>query len=123
MPLLFNSLLAQFELSPATVILLRHQDKRALPGRTPYGLWRDDRPAFEVYQSGQSFENRSKFSRAPHWASFVATPDDATMFVGLYAASIRAYWHKTLHNPTPLRSIWLEAVTPTSFCWIKGWPT
>jgi len=86
MPILFNSLLAQIELKPQNVILLRHQDKRAARGRTPYELWRDDRPAFECYQSIQSFENRPKLSRAPNWASFVATPDGATMFVGLYAA-------------------------------------
>lgn len=83
---MFNSLLAQFRLGPENVILLRHQDKRATAGRTPYELWRDNRPAFECYQSRQSVENRSKFSRASHWASFVATPNSDTMFVGLYAA-------------------------------------
>jgi hypothetical protein len=86
MPILFNSLLAQINLKPEKVILLRHQDKRASRGRTPYELWRDDPPAFESYQSIQSFENRPKFLRAPYWASFVATPDGSTMFVGLYAA-------------------------------------
>ena len=87
MPILFNSLLEQFGISPTTVILLRHQDKSATRGRTPYGLWRDDRTAFELYQRFQTLENRSKFSRASFWASFVATPDGATMFVGMYAAT------------------------------------
>jgi hypothetical protein len=86
MPIFFNSLLAQIDLKPEKVILLRHQDKRATRGRTPYELWRDDPPTFENYQSIQSFENRSKFVRAPFWASFVVTPDGSTMFVGLYAA-------------------------------------
>jgi hypothetical protein len=86
MPILFNSLLAQFELAPKDVILLRHQDTRAATGKTPYELWRDNRPVFYSYQSTQSIENRSKFTRAPFWASFVATPDGATMFVGLFAA-------------------------------------
>jgi hypothetical protein len=72
MPIFFNSLLAQHGLAPATVILLRHQDKQAAPGRTPYDLWRDNRPAFEIYQACQSFENRSKFSRVSNWASLVA---------------------------------------------------
>ena len=89
MPLLFNSLLAQLGLSPENVILLRHQDKRSTPGRTPYELWRDNRPAFENYQSCQTVENRSKFSRASYWASFVATPNGDTMFVGLYSAAYR----------------------------------
>ena len=87
MPIFFNSLLEQFGILPTTVILLRHQDKSATRGRTPYGLWRDDRTAFELYQRFQTLENRSKFSRAPFWASFVATPDGATMFVGMYAAT------------------------------------
>jgi hypothetical protein len=88
MPILFNSLLGQFGIAPADTILLRHQDKRAAPGRTPYELWRDNRPAFEDYQSGQSFANRPKFLR-PIWASFVGTPDGATMFVGLYYAKYK----------------------------------
>lgn len=86
MPLMFNSLLTQNALDPATVILLRHQDQRAERGRTPYELWRDNRPAFESYQSTQRIANRPKFERATGWASFVGTPDGATMFVGMYAA-------------------------------------
>ncbi len=98
MPILFNSLLTQLEVPPSSVILLRHQDKRSAPGRTPYHLWRYDRSAFEAYQSCQSVENRSKFSRAPFWASFVATPDGATIFVGFYAAKYKG----VLTKDTPL---------------------
>jgi hypothetical protein len=89
MPIFFNSILAQFGLKPAEVILLRHQDKRATRGRTPYELWRDNPAVFEDYQSVQSIDNRSKFTRAPHWASFVGTPDGATMFVGIYDAAYK----------------------------------
>jgi len=85
MPIMLNSLLTQIELEPANVILLRNQDKRAAPGRTPYELWRDNRPAFERYQSTQNIRNRQKLSRASVWASFVGTFDGATMFVGMYA--------------------------------------
>jgi len=99
MPVLFNSLLAQFGLPPETVILLRHQDKRSARGRTPYELWRDDRPAFEVYQSCQTFENRSKFSRASSWASFVANHDSATMFAGLYAVKYKGVLTKDTPQP------------------------
>lgn len=99
MPILFNSLLAQFELTPAEVILLRHQDTRAGTRRTPYELWRDDRPAFEVYQSFQTIKNRARFTRAPNWASFVGTPDGATMFVGMYAASYKGLL--TVDTPQP----------------------
>jgi hypothetical protein len=87
MAILFNSLLKQEDIDPASVILLRHQDQRAARGRTPYELWRDNRPAFERYQSLQSIPNRPKLSRAPIWAVFVGTPPyGATMFVGLYTA-------------------------------------
>lgn len=85
MPLRFNALLAQAEIAPASVRLLRHQDSRSAKGRTPYELWRDDRPAFERYQDGQSIGNRTKLT-APFWASFVVTPAGETMLAGFYAS-------------------------------------
>lgn len=84
MPLRFNTILAQFEISPSDVRLLRHQDSRAAKGRTPYELWRDDRPAFEIYQSTQSPPNRQRLT-AKYWASFLGTPGGDTLFAGLYA--------------------------------------
>lgn len=80
----FNTLLKEAGLNLGDVRLLRHKDKRASKGRSPYELWRDNRRQFELYQSTQSFENRRKLS-APYWASFVVSPSDATMFVGLYS--------------------------------------
>ena len=65
MPMMFNSLLSQIGLIPADVIMLRHQDRSAEPGRTPYELWRDNRPGFEIYQSVQSIKNRPRLSRTP----------------------------------------------------------
>jgi hypothetical protein len=85
MPLRFNTLLAQEGIAPAAVRLLRHQDGRAERGRTPYELWRDDRPAFEAYQGAQSFGNRSKL-RAEYWASFIVTPGGETLLAGFYAS-------------------------------------
>lgn len=99
MPLCFNSLLTQLGFSPANVILLRHQDNRAAPGRTPYELWRDDRPAFESYQSFQRIKDRAKFSRAPNWASFVGTADGGTMLVGIYAARYTGLLAKDTPQP------------------------
>lgn len=87
MPIYFNALLAQVGIQSSNVILLRHQDKSAARGRTPYELWRDDSAAFEQYQRIQAINNRAKFSRAILWASFVATFDGGTMFVGLYGAT------------------------------------
>ncbi|MGO4170307.1 hypothetical protein [Novosphingobium sp. YAF33] len=59
--LLFTDLLEKAGLDPADVRLLRHQTK-APTGRTPYGLWRDDRPAFEDYQSVQTAGNRASLA-------------------------------------------------------------
>jgi hypothetical protein len=84
MPVTFNTILRGAGLDPAEVRLLRHQDQRAERGRTPYELWRDDRPRFEVYQRLQQTKNRPRF-RASYWASFVGTRDGDTLFVGLYA--------------------------------------
>jgi hypothetical protein len=83
MPLRFNTILGQSGIAPSTVRLLRHQDSRSAKGRTPYELWRDDHPAFEIYQGTQSFVNRSKL-RGDYWASFVATPGGETLLAGLY---------------------------------------
>jgi hypothetical protein len=88
MPIMFNSILEAAGIAPADVRLLRHKDKRAKPGRTPYDLWRDPelRPMFEDYQSTQNPRRRPGLSSAKYWASFVATPDGQTLFVGLYSS-------------------------------------
>ena len=99
MPIFFNSLLAQFGVAPDAVILLRHQDASAERGRTPYELWRDDRPAFEVYQRLQKKENRTKFSRPRFWASFVVTLNGDTMFVGLYASTYKGLLAEDTRRP------------------------
>ena len=84
MPIMFNSLLLDAGLSLGDVRLLRHKDQRATKGRTPYELWRDERLKFEIYQSTQATGNRTNL-KAPFWASFVGTPNGATLFAGLYA--------------------------------------
>jgi hypothetical protein len=84
MPMTFNTLLKGFTLSD--VRLLRHKDSRSAKGRTPYELWRDQRPLFEKYQSTQGTKNEAKLN-APYWASFLGTPADETLFAGLYGVS------------------------------------
>jgi hypothetical protein len=84
MPIMFNAVLCEAGLSLPDVRLIRHKDKRAVRGRSPYELWRDDRPKFELYQSTQGIGSRKKFA-APFWAVFVVNMNDETMFVGLYA--------------------------------------
>jgi hypothetical protein len=86
MPIMFNTILREAGLVLADVRLLRHKDKRAARGRTPYELWRDNRQQFDLYQSTQSVDNRPKL-RARYWASFLGTPSDETLFVGIYGVS------------------------------------
>lgn len=88
MPIMFNTILREAGLTLADVRLLRHKDKRATKGRSPYELWRDNRPMFELYQSGQRIDNRKKLS-APYWAVFIVNLNDETMFGGLYRVKYR----------------------------------
>jgi hypothetical protein len=69
MPIMFNTALREAGLSLGDVCVLRHQDNRSERGRTPYELWRDDRPTFDLYQSHQNVGARQKLSR-PYWAAF-----------------------------------------------------
>jgi hypothetical protein len=83
MPIMFNTILREVVPVLSDVRLLRHKDNRATRGRSPYELWRDNRPQFEAYQSTQGFRGQKKLA-APFWAVFVANLDDETMFCGLY---------------------------------------
>src|SRR5947209_20168883 len=83
MPVMFNSLLVAAGLPLPEVRLLRHKDRRAEKGRSPCELWRDNRPLFDQYQSTQTVENESRL-RGNYWASFVGTPDGATVFAEMY---------------------------------------
>ena len=97
MSLMFNTILREAGFKLADVRLIRHKDKSATRGRTPYELWRDNRPAFEQYQSSQRIRSRNKFS-APYWAVFVVNLNDETMFAGIYAARYRGL----LEQDTPM---------------------
>jgi hypothetical protein len=85
MPLRFNMLLMDEGIDPSEVRLLRHQTGQS--GRTPYSLWRDDVAAFESYQSVQNAAQRARFC-SRYWASFVVPPSAATLFVGMFEASL-----------------------------------
>lgn len=98
MAMKLNIILSGAGLNLADVRLLRHKDKRATKGRTPYELWRDNRQQFELYQSIQSVENRQKLA-AQYWVSFVVTPADETMFVGLYRVNNRRLSEEDIPKP------------------------
>jgi GIY-YIG catalytic domain len=100
MGLTFNSILCDSGISLEDVRLIRHKDNRAARGYTPYDLWRDvdKRPQFELYQSTQSIKNRAKLN-AKHWAVFLGTPADETLFVGLYGVKYRGLLEEDLPQP------------------------
>jgi len=96
MPIMLNTILRETGISLAGIRLLRHKENRAARGRTPYELWRDNRAQFELYNLTQSLQNESKL-RASHWAVFLGTPSDETLFVGLYLVKN----HKLLQEDRP----------------------
>ena len=78
--LTFNDLLGLEGIDPGQVRLVRHQDGRLGAGRL-YGAWRNDRDAFEGYQSVQ---HRDVFPVGHLLASFIVTEAKKTVFVGMY---------------------------------------
>lgn len=109
MPVLLNSVLIASNFRLSDVRLLRHKDSRATKGRTPYELWRDNRAQFDSYQSTQAIKNESKLE-APYWASFVGTPADETLFVGLYSVKNRQRLEED--RPMPHR----DGIDPAGSC-------
>ncbi len=100
MSIMFNTILREAGLPLKDIRLIRHKDKSAKRGYTPYELWRDNRPQFENYQSTQSIPNRAKLN-APYWAVFVVNLSDETMFAGLYEVNYRGLLEKD--TPIPHR--------------------
>jgi hypothetical protein len=93
-----NTVFSEAGLDVTNIRLLRHKDNRAMKGRTPYRLWRDVRERFYLYQSTQSIGNRKKL-QAQYWSSFVVTPNDETMFVGLYRSKYKCLLEKDTPMP------------------------
>lgn len=77
----FNALLRDEGIDSRDVKLVRHQDTRHGKRVTPYKLWRADNGEFELYQR---IQERAVFKGSRFVASFVATPLDETLFVGMY---------------------------------------
>lgn len=77
----FNTLLRDEGIDPAEVRLARHQDTRWEGRPTPYKLWTAQKSDLELYQQ---IQRRPVFRNAKLLASFVATPSDETLFIGLY---------------------------------------
>ena len=81
--LTFNRLLAVENIEPERVQLVRHQDARSTSLTSPYALWVNQDPGFDLYQC---IQHRQVFrlTEGSLVASFVVTPQGETLFVGLY---------------------------------------
>lgn len=77
----FNYLLQQGGIDLARTRLVRHQDNRAMQGRSPYDLWLTDEGRFELYQR---IQRKHRFEGVQWIVAFVATPLDETLFAGIY---------------------------------------
>jgi hypothetical protein len=97
MPIMFNTVLQAAGFKVEDVRLLRHQDNRSAKDRTPYKLWCNNRQQFDFYQATQGIIHQGKL-KAPFWASFLGTPGDETMFVGIY----RVQGKKLLEKDAPM---------------------
>jgi hypothetical protein len=84
MPTMFNTLLREAGLSLTEVRLLRHKDKSAKKGYTPYDLWYLRPRQFELYQSHQTHRDGARL-KGSYWASFLGRIPGETMFIGIYA--------------------------------------
>lgn len=98
MPIMFNAILSETGILLSDVRLIRHKDKRATRGRTPYELWRDNRPQFDLYQSIQGISNRKKLA-VPYWVVFIVNLNDETMFAGVYNVKYRGVLEQDTPKP------------------------
>lgn len=63
---MLNTILLEAGIDPENARLIRHKDKSDKKVKSPYEIWLDDRPKFELYQATQRFLNREKLN-APFW--------------------------------------------------------
>ena len=98
--LTFNDLLRKAGYRLERIRLLRHKEPGAVRGRSPYELWRDDRPAFDVYQTQHGQKPHESLAGATHLASFVGTPQGETMFVGFYRSKYIGLSQTEILSPT-----------------------
>jgi hypothetical protein len=98
MPIMLNTILLAVGLPLTDIRLLRHKDNRSAKGHNPYELWRDSPQQFDQYQSIQGIVNRGKL-RVPYWISFVGTPGDETMFIGVYRVKYQGLLEQDMTMP------------------------
>jgi hypothetical protein len=80
--IVFNALLQDEEISPAEVKLARHTLSKKYKGRpSPYELWLAGDGRLELYQR---IQRKNRFDGFDFIATFVATPLNETLFVGLF---------------------------------------
>ncbi len=99
MPITFNMILKAEGIDPADVRVVRHHDTRPECKNTPYALWRRDPTLFEKYQN---IQGRDRFEVGKLLASFVRTPSDKTLFVGMYRVNAKGVTDENEIDPCSL---------------------
>ncbi len=80
----FNDLLANQEIDPADVLVMRHQPYERELRKHFYRIAIKETPLYNSYQSSQADREEKQLAKAGYLASFVGqTPGKAT-FIGLY---------------------------------------
>jgi len=99
--LTFNTLLRDEGIDPSIVKLVRHQDT-GQNNRTVYQLWHGDKAQFDLYQR---IQRELVFKDAQMIASFIATPFNETLFVGMYTVGKTKQVPKGTKDPLHRRNV------------------
>jgi Predicted restriction endonuclease len=97
----FNELLRSSGIDPSDTLLLRHQWRRP-NGPSAFKLWVMAESEFERWQS---LQKKPLFDGRKYLASFVATPDKETLFVGLYGIEGKSVAPHGMHDPISLEDV------------------
>ena len=83
-----NDLVSIAGIDPAEIRLIRHAERNPETGESSWTLWRSgDRRRFDLHQS--LYNTTHPMGRARYTISFVATPENGTLFVGMWEVGER----------------------------------
>jgi len=98
----FNAILRDSKIDPNHVKLVRHKAAYRKDRPSPYDLWLADDGRLELYQR---IQRRPVFSDAKFIASFVVTPFDETIFIGLFKIGVVKRAGKRVIDPVSGKNV------------------
>jgi hypothetical protein len=96
MPITFNMMLKAEGIDPIDVRVVRHHDTRPECKISPYRLWRRDPGLLQKYQD---IQGKDRFPVGKYLASFVRTPSEKTLFVGIYLVNAKGTTDEHVIDP------------------------